>query len=79
MSGVPFPYFDGINVSEFLRNFKDFCDDYGYAPEQRTVRVIRYCAGLISAYLRSLPKYAAKEWEDMKAIMLKEWEQEDNE
>ncbi|KIX00544.1 uncharacterized protein Z518_09609 [Rhinocladiella mackenziei CBS 650.93] len=78
-SGLPLPYFNGTNVTEFLRTFDDFCDDFGYAQEVRAARVVRYCTGAISAYLRSLPEYTAGVWSDMKTAMLKEWESEDDE
>ena len=59
-------------MSEFLRNFNDFYDDFRHDEKLRTTRVVKYYAGPISIYLRSLPKYIVKAWSNMKAAMMKE-------
>lgn len=76
-SGVP--YFEGYNVTEFLRSFDEFCDDFGVKAETRPTRVIRYCASQIGMYLRTTEEFVARSWEDMKKMMLKEWEETDDE
>ena len=79
MPSIPPPFFDGTNVSKFLRSFDEFCDEYGREEVWRALRVPSFYTRDIGIYLRTLPEYAAKEWVDMKAVMMKEWENEDDE
>lgn len=73
------PYFDGKNVSEFLRAFEELCEDHGVKINTRVTRVVRYCSSQINTHLRMSAEYEEADWEKMKKMMIKEWEQTDDE
>ena len=61
VSDLPLPFFDGANVSAFLRAFDEFCDDYEHGDQWRASRVPRFCSRNVSMYVRSLPEYAERD------------------
>ena len=67
------PFFDGRNVTEFLRAYDRMCDDSGLSETSRAGRVDVYCDRDRGAYLRTLPEYHAEEWEELKKVLRKEF------
>ena len=48
------PMFEGANVTEFLKRYKDFCSDYCVTDEDRLIRLPCYCIQLIAETIKSL-------------------------
>jgi hypothetical protein len=72
------PFFGGKNITEFIRQFDDLCDDYDVPRDQKVRRVLRFCSTEIEEYLRTEPIFTELDWEKAKTFMLEEWEKNDD-
>jgi len=66
------PLFIGINITDFLKRFKDMATDCGFFDDRKVQRVQKYCEFGITQRIQDLDSYEEKDWKrlmkEMKAI-----------
>src|SRR6266536_1877629 len=77
-AAMPLPYifrvflFTEINVTDFLKRFKDMATDYGLSDDRKMQRVQKYYEFGIAQRIQDLDSYEEKDWKglikEMKAI-----------
>ncbi len=77
-AAIPLPYisrapsFTEINITDFLKRFKDMVIDCGLSDNRKMQRVQKYCEFGITQRIQDLDSYEEKDWKglmkEMKAI-----------
>jgi hypothetical protein len=57
------PLFEGANVTEFLDNFDDLCDEYAVAEQGKLVKLPKYCSRSIGDSIKSQKAWVNKDYE----------------
>ncbi len=67
------PYFEEVNISEFIERFEDICDNYQVKDENKIKRVPRYCTQVISQFVKGIKEYQDEDWSKLKKDLKKEY------
>jgi len=70
-------HFGGKNITRFLERWEDLCRDHLVSEEEQIERVPRYMDEAIGDYVKSLPTWKERRWEDLKRILIKEFKSND--
>jgi hypothetical protein len=68
----------GMSTS-FLKKYESMCDNYQIRTAGRLKRVSEYCEDDIARELEAFATWEEKDWEKLKAEMMREWRKEDAE
>jgi hypothetical protein len=71
------PYFNGLNVTDFLEWMDLIFDEAGIIESKRPGHTVRYCERTIADYIKADTSYAAKDWEGVKTFLLTEFRSQD--
>ena len=58
--------FDSNDITNFLKQFQDMCDEYSISVKQRIKKLLRYCEVTIGWYIKSLSTYVKRSWKDLR-------------
>ncbi len=71
------PFFEGANVTEFLERYGDQCEDAALKDSDKVKRLPRYCSLSIGQYIKTLPEWIGRNWEELSAVMEEEYKDQD--
>ena len=71
------PMFDGADVTRFIEEWNDICEDCGIEEAEKTRRVPKYMTRAIGEYIRIQEEYENKNWEGLRKFLLQEYKQKD--
>ena len=77
-SGMPgSPFFSSSNISDFLKTWECFCEDFQLLDENRIRRISRYFGADLRDYIKTLKNYVLRDWSGLKRILLREFRDRD--
>ncbi|KAF8846534.1 hypothetical protein BDZ45DRAFT_755992 [Acephala macrosclerotiorum] len=56
------PWFKGDNVTAFLEQYDDMCEDYRVTPETKRIQLLRYISSIYKKQIRSMPEYSTENY-----------------
>ncbi len=71
------PYFEGVNISEFIERFEDIYNNYQVRDENKIKRVPRYYTQVIGQFVKGIKKYQDEDWNKLKKELKKEYRVDD--
>jgi len=67
------PYFEGVNISEFIERFENICDNYQIRDKNKIKRVPRYYTQVIGQFIKEIKRYQDEDWNKLKKELKKEY------
>jgi hypothetical protein len=58
------PMFDGNNISNFLKEYSEMCEDYGLTPEAKRERLVRYVAVGYKDEIERMSSFCAEDYSE---------------
>ena len=71
------PYFEGVNISEFIECFEDIYDNYQVRGKNKIKRVPRYYTQVIDQFIKEMKKYQDEDWGKLKKELKKKYRADD--
>ncbi len=69
-------HFDDMNVTDFLKTWKNICQDHGLIEKLMVQHLLLYCKDLINEHIKSLSEYKSRNWEQLKECLQKDYIQQ---
>ena len=69
--------FDGTNVTDFLDQYQDMCEDCELSFKEMIKRLPRYCEPFTGVYIKSLAEFVEKNFDALRKLLLKEYKTDD--
>jgi hypothetical protein len=67
------PYFTKTDITNFLINYENMCEDYNIKKRERIRYYSRYCAKHITIIIKGLTSFIEPDWEELKKEMAKQF------
>jgi hypothetical protein len=77
-AGREMPFFSGANISEFLERYEAQCEEYAVKGNAVIEKLPQYCELTIRLYIRTIPEWKDRNWEELKKVLKEEYRQDDS-
>jgi hypothetical protein len=79
LPGAPgaLPLFDGINITEFLMQYKSLCKDYCLPETEKVKRFLWYCTCTIAETVKFFEEWEGQDFDVLKKALLEEYRDKD--
>jgi hypothetical protein len=71
------PRFNGKNAIAFFEAYQDMCAEYRVPNGKMIERIPKYCERQIELWIRTLPAYEQKDWDELVKVVCEEFVGED--
>ena len=66
-------HFNDMNVTDFLKAWKNICQDHDLIEKLMMQQLLLYCKDLINEHIKSLSEYKIQNWEQLKERLQKDY------
>ena len=72
------PVFDGQDVTVFLEQFEELCEEYGIMDEQKVMKLLKYCEWEVGEVIKMLKEWEMKDYCALVKAVLNEYKEYDS-